>query len=104
MPFSANSRYVSLPALQLELPDGRVVSYTARRFCPQPEALATLTQHTVSEGERLDAIAARYLGDAEQFWRVCDANRSLRPEELLREGAVLRITLPAGVAGATLVR
>jgi hypothetical protein len=102
--FSANSRYVNLPALQFELPDGRVVGYVARRFCPRPESLATLTQHTVTEGERLDTITARYLGDAEQFWRLCDANRALRPEELLREGSVLRITLPAGVAGATLVR
>lgn len=104
MTFSANSRYVALPTLQLELPDGRIVRYVSRRFCPQPEELATLTQHTVTEGERLDMIAARYFSDAEQSWRVCDGNRALRPEDLLREGAKLRITLPTGIPGAPLVR
>src|SRR5215207_1788498 len=101
MTFSANSRYVGLPVLQLELPDGRVVNYVSRRFCPQPESLTTLSQHTVSEGERLDAIAARYYSDPEQAYRVCDANRALRPAQLLREGATLRIPLPGGILGAT---
>ena len=28
-------------------------------------------------GDRLDQIAARFLGDATQFWRVCDANDAM---------------------------
>ena len=34
------------------------------------------------QGDRLDNITAKYLGDPEQFWRMCDANGAMRPEEL----------------------
>ena len=50
--------------------------------------------HLVADGDRLDLLAHRYLGDPELFWRICDANRALRPEELTREaGRVLGIPL-----------
>ena len=43
-------------------------------------------------------LTARYIGDPEQFWRVCDANRALLPDELTAAaGSVIRITLPEGV-------
>ncbi|MGH7229842.1 MAG: LysM domain-containing protein, partial [Nitrospiraceae bacterium] len=42
-----------------------------------------------------------YVGDPEQFWRLCDANAAMRPEELTGIiGRVLRITLPEGIPGA----
>jgi nucleoid-associated protein YgaU len=47
------------------------------------------------QGDRLDNLAARYLGDPEQFWKICDANNVLRPDELTEEiGRVVRIALP----------
>ncbi|HYJ93740.1 MAG TPA: LysM domain-containing protein, partial [Vicinamibacterales bacterium] len=58
----------------------------------------TLQEHVVVEGERLDLIAAKYLGDSEQFWRICDANGAVRPAELEVVGRRLRITLPEGLA------
>ncbi len=58
------------------------MTYLTRRFVPPPESLALLQWHRVTQGERLDNIAATYLGDPEQFWRLCDANRALRPDEL----------------------
>ena len=30
-------------------------------------------------GERLDHLSFRYYKDAERFWRICDANRAMRP-------------------------
>jgi hypothetical protein len=40
-------------------------------------------------------LTARYIGDPEQFWRVCDANRALLPDDLTAAaGNVIRITLP----------
>jgi hypothetical protein len=58
----------------------------------------TLFEHTVTQGERLDNIAAQYLGDPEQFWRICDANAVLRPDELTdTTGRRIRITMPAGI-------
>ena len=54
-------------------------------------------------GERLDHIAAEALGDSTLFWRLCDANNAMRPEELTAvPGAKIRITLPQGVTGTAL--
>jgi nucleoid-associated protein YgaU len=98
--FPANSRYQGIATATLTAPDGRVVAYVRRRFIPPPESFTTLQEHTVVQGDRLDNIAARYLGDPEQFWRVADANGAMRPEELTDQpGARLRITLPQGIGG-----
>ena len=98
--FPPNSRYHGVPVATLETPDGRTVAYLRRRFVPQPQALSLLRTHTVTEGDRLDNLAAHYLGDPELFWRICDANAALRPAELTETvGRTLRITLPAGIPG-----
>jgi len=54
-----------------------------------------LTEHAVTEGDRLDNVTARYLGDPEQFWRLGDANTEMRADELTTEvGRRLSIPLP----------
>jgi hypothetical protein len=97
--FPPNSRYAGAETATLEELDGRKVIYLKRRFIPQPERFAQLQEHIVSEGERLDNITAQYLGDPEQFWRICDANAALRPEDLEEIGRRLRLTLPEGIPG-----
>jgi len=98
--FSPTSRYYGFETLKIRLPNGAKVVYLKRRFLPQPENFALLEEHTVTEGERLDNITAKHLGDPEQFWRVADANRALRPEELTETvGRRIRITLPEGIPG-----
>ncbi len=100
--YPINSRYHGIDAATLQAPDGRTIAYLRRRFVPEPERFALLQEHTVVQGDRLDNIAARYFGDPEQFWRICDANRAIRPEELTETpGRKLRITLPEGIPGAT---
>lgn len=104
MLFPMNSRYQNVETAKLVRADGTEVAYLKRRFVPQPERFALLQEHVVVEGDRLDNITARYLGDPEQFWRVCDANRAMRPDELTQEiGRRLKITLPEGIPGAPLV-
>ncbi len=104
MLFPMNSRYQNIETVKLVRPDGTEVTYLKHRFVPQPERFALLQEHAVVEGDRLDNIAARYLGDPEQFWRVCDANRAMRPDELTEEiGRRLKITLPEGIPGASVV-
>ena len=99
-PFPATSRYYGIETAMVQMPDGRTAIYLRRRFVPSPGDFALLRTHTVTQGERLDNITARYLNDPEQFWRICDANRALRPEELTETvGRKLRITLPAGIPG-----
>jgi hypothetical protein len=94
--FDPTSRYASIAttALTVMEADGkeREVRYVRRRFLPPPEGMTVLSEHTVVQGDRLDNITARYLGDPTQFWRVCDANGASRPEELTEEvGRVIRI-------------
>jgi hypothetical protein len=95
------SRYYALATVVLTTAGGVEIAYLERRFLPQPETLSQIGTHAVAAGERLDQIAAAFLGDPEQFWRLCDANRAMRPAELTAVvGRSLRITLPAGFAGA----
>jgi hypothetical protein len=99
-PFGPSSRYHGIEIAKWTRPDGTEVPFLRRRFIPPPEAHALLQEHVVVQGERLDLLAARYLGDPEQFWRICDANAALNPADLEVQGEILRITLPAGVPGA----
>ena len=100
--FPPTSRYHGIETATLETRDGKTVVFIRRRFLPSPDDLVLLQEHAVTEGERIDNIAALYLGDPEQFWRICDANGAMRPDELTDViGRRLRITLPAGLSGAT---
>jgi hypothetical protein len=98
--FAPNSRFADAEIATLTLSDGGSAAYVRRRFIPSPEHYALLREHLVRDGDRLDRIAAIYLGDAEQFWRIADANGAIDPDELTSTpGRLLRITLPAGVPG-----
>jgi hypothetical protein len=102
-PFPPTSRYAGLVVATMQDDAGNDIVYLARRFVPQPERFALLQLHTVTQGERLDNITARYLDDPQQFWRVCDANRAMRPDEMTETiGRKLRITLPLGFAGVAI--
>ena len=101
MLFPTNSRYQYVETTKLVRADGSEAVYLKRRFVPHPERFAPLQEHVVAEGDRVDNVTARYIGDPEQFWRVCDGNRAMRPDELTEEiGRRLRITLPEGIPGA----
>jgi hypothetical protein len=97
--FPATSRYAGIEVATMTAADGRTVTYLRRRFVPPPERFALLSEHRVVAGERLDTIADQELGDPELFWRLCDANGALRPDDLLEPGRALRITLPEGIPG-----
>ncbi len=105
-PFAENSRYRHISIVTETLPDGKQVRRILRRFLPQPESMATLADHKLKLGERLDSIAYQYLGDPELFWQVCDANRAMRPADLTDQPVVqdlprrIRIGLPPGVPNA----
>ncbi|MEO8659569.1 MAG: LysM domain-containing protein [Bryobacteraceae bacterium] len=98
--FPPTSRYYGVETASLTTSDGRHVTYLRRRFVPAPERFAVLLEHVVEEGDRLDNVTARYLGDPEAYWRVADANRGMRPAELTETvGRRLLITLPEGIPG-----
>jgi hypothetical protein len=100
--FPPTSRYAAIEVATLETSDGRKIAYLRRRFVPQPDRYALLREHIVVAGQRLDHIAAQYLGDPEQFWRIADANGAIAPEALTGDaGEIIRITLPADVPAMT---
>jgi hypothetical protein len=100
--FPPNSRYAGIEVATWTRPDGTVIAYLTRRFVPPAENFVLLQEHVVTQGERLDNITARYVGDPLLFWQVCDANNAMRPEELTETpGRRLRITLPHGIPGTS---
>jgi hypothetical protein len=99
--FAPNSRYYTIATATLVTPDGRMIPYLKRRFVPPPERLATVSEHGVVSGDRIDLLAATYIGDPELYWQLCDANGAMRPDELTETvGRWLRISLPEGIPGA----
>ncbi|WP_200892086.1 LysM domain-containing protein [Methyloterricola oryzae] len=97
--FEPNSRYDLIETATFIGPDGQPLAYKRRRLLPQPESLTVLAEVTVTEGDRLDTITARTLGDPQQYWRVCDASRAMNPAELTATpGLVLRVPVPQAEA------
>ena len=101
--FGAMSRYFGIDTLTYVSPQRTTIVYIQRRFLPDARRFQLLQEHTVAEGDRLDIIAARSLGDPTLFWRIADANNAMHPDALTATvGRRLRITLPEGVTGTKL--
>jgi hypothetical protein len=98
--FPPNSRYHGLGTAFLARSDGEPLVYLLRRFVPLPDRFALLQEYVVRRGDRLDKLADVFLQDPEQFWRICDANAAMQPQDLTEKvGRKLRITLPEGIPG-----
>jgi hypothetical protein len=97
-PFASNSRYFGVPVGRYVANDADPgVPYVLRRFIPQRRDIAIAAEHVVQGGERPDQLAAGLLGDAELYWRICDANAVTDPFELSdTPGAHVGIPLPPG--------
>lgn len=93
--FDSTSRYYVLETTTITTPEGKAIAYKRRRFLPQGDTLPLLVEVTVNDSDRLDLISARTIGDAEQFWRVCDASNGMNPFDLTSEpGKTLRVPIP----------
>jgi hypothetical protein len=97
MMFPRTSRYYNIEIVRLVTPDQREIVYLRRRFLPNSPNAAIIAEHSVEEGDRLDNVTAKYLGDPEQFWQLCDVNDAMQPDELTEEiGRRLKIAMPTG--------
>ena len=95
--FPMTSRYHGIETAEFTASDGKRYPHLRRRFLPEPGGASVLAEHVVTQDERLDNVTALYLGDPEQFWRLCDANGAMRPDGLTAEiGRRLRIPMPGG--------
>ena len=105
--FPTDSRYYGSGTLTYVAPNGQTITYLQPRVVPQSGApnFSTVAQHVVHQGDRLDLLAAKYLGDPLLFWLICDANGAVRPHELVETpGQTLSITMPQGVPGGPSAR
>ena len=101
-PTNPNSRYYGNGVEQITLANGTVVAYLSRRIIPQPGIYPQAQNYGVVIGDRLDNLAARYIGDPILYWMIADANSAFSPEELIAEpGKTILIPLVSGIpAGA----
>ncbi|UBF28591.1 LysM domain-containing protein [Kovacikia minuta CCNUW1] len=93
--FDPTSRYYSLETAQFTSVDGRQMTYVRRRMLPQGTKLPLLGEVTLTRDDRLDRVTAQTLGDALQFWQICDANDTMNPTDLISEPTqTLKIPMP----------
>lgn len=87
--FYKGSRYEGVPSTTLTDDRGREVTYKKTRSIPSP---TPRYGYAVGTGDRLDTIAFAVFGDAERFWRICDANTTMWPPTLTEQpGRVIGI-------------
>jgi nucleoid-associated protein YgaU len=102
-PTNPSSRYYGDAVEQMTTPAGTdnagtVVAYLSRRIIPQPGVYPQTQKYTVVAGDRIDNLAARYLGDPILFWMILDANGAMDPDELTATpGRVILIPLVSGI-------
>lgn len=105
---SGTSRYAKSGTSILTSESGKQIAYINRRILPPlPTTSYSIDNNvlsdienvtmTVSAGDRLDNIAARTIGDPEQYWKICDINDFMHPLDLtLNPGRVLIIPMQGG--------
>lgn len=90
--YDRGSRYEKTPVAIYTDANGKQTPYTLLR--PIPDAFVA-QEYVVRQNDRLDRIADRFYRDSQQFWRLCDANQAMRPDDLTATpGRRLRVTLP----------
>jgi hypothetical protein len=77
--FTPESRYAKADIYTVPDARGREVNVVAP---PPPPAQQLLGLHVLRQGERLDLLAAKYLGDPAGFWRIAEQNDAMLPAAL----------------------
>jgi nucleoid-associated protein YgaU len=97
-PTNTSSRYYGAQVVQYLLPGGTPVMYLARRIIPQTTTYTSVKSYVIVDGDRLDNLAAKFLGDPILYWMICDANAATDPDELSQQaGRTILIPLAAGI-------
>jgi hypothetical protein len=92
--FFPGSRYANSPQYVVQCADGSTVQ-AVQLPAPGPQLVRGWYRRTGAD--RLDQIAARFLGDATMFWRLCDASGAVVPDALAAHDLVgVPIDAPVG--------
>jgi hypothetical protein len=91
--FARGSRYANLPTAVHTAPDGSQVRYVPLRTIRTDVPVQDV--HVVADGDRFDLVAFAAYADPTQFWRICDGNRGMWPDDLLAvAGRALLVPAP----------
>jgi hypothetical protein len=77
--FEPKSRYAELESYEVKDRRGRSIKIVQT---PPESVQKMLGVHLLRQGQRLDHLAAKYLGDPVGFWRLCEVNNVMLPEAL----------------------
>lgn len=77
--FFPGSRYQNAGTYQVPGPNGALVTVTV---LPLPTTRPIAGWFPVTNGERLDLVAYRFLSDPTATWVLCDTNDSVVPDAL----------------------
>ena len=97
-PTNLNSRYYGAGVEQTTLDSGAPVAYLARRIVPKSNLYTQTRNYIVVLGDRLDNLAARFLGDPTLFWMIAEANGAMDADSLtVVPGRTILIPLVSGI-------
>jgi|SRR5580658_3143319 hypothetical protein len=97
-PTNPSSRYYGTGVEQITLANGTVVSYLSRRIIPAMSIYTQTQSYSVVAGDRLDNLAARFLGSPILFWMIADANGAEDASTLTAEpGKAILIPQVSGI-------
>lgn len=83
--FDESSRYKDAPVETVEDARGREV----RAVTPQDTPNRRLAgYHRRQQAQRLDHLAHRYLGDATAYWKICEINDVMHPDQLAERSMI----------------
>ena len=98
-PTILSSRYYGAQTKTLVLADGTPVMYLARRIIPRAATYTATRSYVIVDGDRLDNLASRFLGDPLLYWMICDANGATDPDALtVQAGRTILIPVAPGVS------
>ncbi len=78
--FFKGSRYAKAATTEIVDSRGLTLKYKKVRFITQPRKMR---EQIVNEFDRLDNVAYKHLRDSQRFWRICDLNYALWPDDIL---------------------
>lgn len=97
-PTNPSSRYYGATVEFFTGPNGVQVAYLQRRIIPQPDIYTATQNYAIVDGDRLDNLSFKFLGDPLLYWMICDANGATDPDDLTAQaGSTILIPLASAI-------
>ena len=93
--FPPRSRYYGIAdRAARRRPTARTVVFCGAASCRRRRISRCCSEHVVAAGDRSTIWPRSYLGDPQQYWRICDANGAMQPGGADRDGRAARCASP----------